>query len=80
MHREKEAHPHVHPQSRPRSPLPVVATPTPLWVQIPQPNRTRLLWILSTILERQITQEAAVTQGRDHEPGERTAGERHGGA
>jgi hypothetical protein len=79
MRREKEAHPHVHPQSRPRFPLPGVATPPSFWVQLPQPNRTRLLWVLSTILERQMTPDAAVTPERGHEPSERIAGDAHGG-
>ena len=28
--------------------------PPPLWTQLPQPNRHRLLWLLSQLLERQL--------------------------
>jgi hypothetical protein len=75
MCREKEIQRHVHH----RSPPPTVAPP-PLWVQLPQPNRTRLLWLLSQLLERQVSMEATPPQEGAHEPDERTSGDGDAGA
>ncbi len=54
-------------------PPPTVAPAPPLWVQLPQPNRARLLWLLSQMLERHVVGEAA------HEPDTHAPGADHGG-
>ncbi len=40
--------------------------PLSLWTQLPQPNRHRLLWLLSQLLERQLLLGAAIyEEGND---------------
>lgn len=68
---EKERHSHGQQHPRPRSPPPTLAPAGPLWAQLPPPNRTRLLRLLSRMLERQVGEEAA------HEPDSGTPGGDH---
>ena len=41
--------------------------PPSLWTQLPQPNRHRLLWLLSQLLERQLLLAAASNKEGYHE-------------
>lgn len=57
-----------------RDQAPVVVPPPslsgqspPLWTQLPQPNRHRLLWLLSQLLERQLLLATAINKERHNE-------------
>jgi hypothetical protein len=39
----------------------------PLWSRLPPDNRERLLWLMSHLLELQLTQTTTATKGRSHE-------------
>ena len=48
------------------SPPSLSGQPLSLWTQLPQPNRHRLLWLLSQLLERQLLLGAAIyEEGND---------------
>ncbi len=65
--RETEVSRHVRPSSRCGPPPSLSGQSPSLWTQLPQPNRHRLLWLLSQLLERQLLPVAAISEEANDE-------------